>query len=404
MRTTIARLATVAAAAVLAGAAAAVPAGAQSAGAQSAGRAESFLGSATATALDLTLAGQRLTVGFSKADIDSTLKAAAEGAGQLLAPATTTRAEAAGDNVAKADLDKCGPLTLPAELASLLKVATACSSSAAEVKDRAPKASSAASVAAIDLFGNTVLNQVIQPLQPVLEQIFGQLNQIAPQLDPVTDTVGELVTAVASTQTLSIRLGNSTSESATTAQAVTSAATAAGGQIDILPLGGLNQAPLASIIVGSAKATTSYDRIKGSSGATADPALVTVKLNLPGGLVPPQTITVAPGQEITILEGTPLESTIRVAKATTSVDPKTQQATAVADGVSLELLKGLQGGLALKLAHVESGVVGAPAVPVVEVARELPRTGGDGWLPLAGGALVAAAVLTRRTLLRAARG
>jgi hypothetical protein len=396
MRTTIGKLASVAAAATLAAVMTAAPAGAQSAAAP-----ESFVGGATATALDLNLVGQRLTVGFSKADIDSTLKAVAEAAGQLLAPATTTKAEAAGNDVSKADLDRCGPITLPAQLAGLLKVATACSSSSSEVKGGAPKASSVASVAAIDLFGNTVLNQVIQPIQPVLEQIFGQLNQVAPQLDPVTATVGDLVTAVGSTQTLAIRLGNSTSESLTTAGQVSATATAAGGQIDILPLGGLNQAPLASIIVGSARAVTVYDRAKGSSTATADPALVTVKLNLPGGLVPPQTISLAPGQEITILAGTPLESTIRVAKATTAVDPKTQKATAVADGVSLELLKGLSGGVALRLAHAESAVVGTPAVPVVEVARELPRTGGEGWLPVAGAALLGAAILTRRLVVRA---
>jgi hypothetical protein len=258
-------------------------------------------------------------------------------------------------------------------------------------------------VAAIDLLGNTVLNQVIQPIQPVLEQIFGQLSQVAPQLDPVTATVGDLVTAVGSTQTLAIRLGNATSESVTTAGQVASTASAAGGQIDILPLGGLNQAPLASIIVGSARTVAAYDRAKGVSSATADPALVTVKLNLPGGLVPPQTISVAPGQEITILAGTPLESTIRVAKATTSVDPATQKATAVADGVSLELLKGLSGGVTLRLAHAASTVTGAPAVPVVEVARELPRTGGEGWVPAVGAAMVGAALVARRLTLRAAR-
>lgn len=397
MRRTIERLAAAFGAAMLAGAMAAAPAGAQAAGTP-----ESFAGSSTATALDLTLVGQRLTVGLSKADVESTLRAVASGAGQLLAPATTTKAEVSADNTAASELDKCGPITLPAPLASLLKVATACSSSTAAVTNRAPKASATASVAAIDLFGNTVLNQVIQPIQPVLEQIFGQLSQVAPQLDPVTATVGDLITAVGSTTTLSIRLGNSTSESVTTAGQVTATATAAGGQIDILPLGGLNKAPLASIIVGSAKAVTAYDRGKGLSSATADPALVTVKLNLPGGLVPPQTIPVAPGQEITILAGTPLESTIRVAKATTSVDPATQKATAVADGVSLELLKGLQGGVAVKLAHAESAVAGKPAVPVVEATRELPRTGADGWLPAAGAAMVVAALLTRRMVLRAA--
>lgn len=398
MRTTIGRLTAAAAAALLAGAMAAAPAGAQAAA-----KPESFVGEATSSALELSLAGQRLTLGFTKADVDSVLKAVAEGAGQLLVPATTTKAEAVGDNVTKSDLDRCGPITLPAELAALLKVATACSSSASEVKGGAPKASSVASVGAIDLLGNTVLNQVIQPIQPVLEQIFGQLSQVAPQLDPVTATVGDLVTAVGSTQTLAIRLGNATSESVTTAGQVASTASAAGGQIDILPLGGLNQAPLASIIVGSARTVAAYDRAKGVSSATADPALVTVKLNLPGGLVPPQTISVAPGQEITILAGTPLESTIRVAKATTSVDPATQKATAVADGVSLELLKGLSGGVTLRLAHAASTVTGAPAVPVVEVARELPRTGGEGWVPAVGAAMVGAALVARRLTLRAAR-
>ena len=89
---------------------------------------------------------------------------------------------------------------------------------------------------------------------------------------------------------------------------------------------------------------------------------------------------------------------------------------AVADGVSLHLLKGIaassptarDGGILLQLAHSEADVAGAPAVtvpvtnnPTVAGVQQLPRTGGTPWMPMLGVGVLGLAVLVRRTLLQA---
>jgi LPXTG-motif cell wall-anchored protein len=128
---------------------------------------------------------------------------------------------------------------------------------------------------------------------------------------------------------------------------------------------------------------------------------VRVVTNLAGALK--QEIAVAPGQSIKLLEGTPLESEIIVGNGSTVKNPD-GSVGAIADGVSLRLLKGVNGGLNLDLAHAEAGVAGSPAVAdVIEVPRasELPRTGGNApWLPVAGATFILAAVVTRRFVLR----
>src|SRR5919107_4159295 len=234
MRNTVRRVGAAAVATLIAGAFVAGPAHAES-------RAETFLGSATSTALNLNVLGQKLTLGFSKADASNPLKAVAEGAGQLLAPASSSKAETTTDNTTKQDANKCATPALPDALAAILNIGAGCSSSFVEVKNGVPHAVSEGSVAMIDLKANQVLNQVIAPVQAALEGIFGQIKTIAPQLDPVTDTVSELVTALGNTQTLAVRLGKATSEVSATANSVVSAATAAAGQIDLLPLGGLDK-------------------------------------------------------------------------------------------------------------------------------------------------------------------
>ena len=140
-----------------------------------------------------------------------------------------------------------------------------------------------------------------------------------------------------------------------------------------------------------------------------DAALVTVNLNptLAGALGLPASTSIKPGVTQTILAGTPLQSTIIVADGSTSKDAN-GTVHAVADGVSLQLLKGINGGIALALAHSEANVVGAPAVvtpnqQAIVKAVTLPRTGGPSpWVPFAGAGLLGAALVVRRLLV--ARG
>jgi len=406
MRTTIRRIGAAAATALVAGAFIATPAGAAVN--------ENYVGSATGTALNLDALGQKLTLGFSKGKVSSTLEAVAEAAGQLLPAgnATTSKASVTGADGTQEDKDKCGPISTPAELEQIgLKLATACSSSLSQIVDGAPHVLSEGSVADFDLSANLILdkipqlNETIDQVQTALTPVLGQLDAVTSQLGISTsDTVGTLIDQLQATQTLQVSVGKTTSDVTTVANAVTSKASAAGAQIDLLPVGAVVNgvsAPLVSIIVGSANATSTYDRAAGTSNAKFDPALVRVVTNLAGALK--QEIAVAPGQTIKLLEGTPLESEIVVGNGST-VKNADGSVGAIADGVSLHLLKGINGGINLDLAHAEAGVAGSPAVQdVVEVPRaaELPRTGGPGpWLPVAGVTLIAAAVVTRRFVLR----
>lgn len=408
MRTTIRRIGAAAATAVVAGAFIASPAGAAAN--------ENYVGSATGTALNLDVVGQKLTLGFSKGKVASTLEALAEGAGQLLPAgnATTSKASVTGTpNGTQEQKDQCGPISTPAELEQIgLKLATACSSSLSQIVNGAPHVLSEGSVADFDLSANLILdkvpqlNETIDQVQTALTPVLGQLDAVTSQLGISTsDTVGTLIDKLQTTQTLKVSVGKTVSDVTTVANAVTSKATASGAQIDLLPVGAVVNgvsAPLVSIIVGSANATSTYDRQAGTSTAAFDPAVVRVVTNLAGALK--QEIPVAPGQSIKILEGTPLESEIIVGNGST-VKNADGSVGAIADGVSLHLLKGVNGGVNLDLAHAEAGVAGSPAVldnvETPRAAPELPRTGGPGpWIPVAGATMIVAAVLTRRFVLR----
>src|SRR5207247_1402303 len=217
-----------------------------------------------------------------------------------------------------------------------------------------------------------------------------------------------------------VKLGDSTSELTTVANTVTSTSSAQGATIEILPVTALGGTPIATITAGSAKATAIYDRIAGKSSAIFDPALVSVHFASALGL---PDVKVAPGQTITLLAGTPLESTITVGDG--SQQTGANSASAVADGVSLHLLKGINaptgassvsalatgpGAVVLELAHAEVSVNGtAPQKTVPNVAPPAPPavkalafTGTSPWLPIGGFALLGAAWGTRRLRRRVA--
>ena len=90
---------------------------------------------------------------------------------------------------------------------------------------------------------------------------------------------------------------------------------------------------------------TVFDRGTGVAVPTVNPSLVHIHLNSAVNLLAglPHDIDIAPGVSETILAGTPLESTIAVAKGTTAQSADKSEAGAVADGVLVHLLKGLGG-------------------------------------------------------------
>jgi hypothetical protein len=390
----IRRLAAIAGAVAVAGAFVAGPAAADTP--------EVYAGSAAAKALDLNILGQQATLGVSTAKVSSDLKAAASGAGQLVPQLTSfagnTDASVTGSG-SSTKPNTCATPALPDPIPPVLS--------------NNPVATSTASVAQVAANAQTILQQLNAVTTPIGSTLDGLLTQVCTNLSQTcsaTTTVQDLVNSVLNTQTLGVEVGPSASSVTTEASKVTSTASAAGAVVKLLPLpvvsGVASSDPVATITVGEAKASAVYDRSTGTSTPTVTPALVHVHFNtaLTTG-TPLQDIAVTPGQDITILAGTPLESRIVVASGST---PKNADGSvgAVADGVRLELLKGLNGGVTLGLAHAEAGVGGAIATKtpalIPDVARELPRTGGTPWIPMAGIGVLGLAVVLRRTTAKAA--
>lgn len=398
----IRRFAAAAGAITLTGAFVAGPATGQTASA------ESYVGSAAGKALDLTvLSLPKVTLGVSTAKVTSLLTAVGEGAGSLGLVGSTVRAEIA--NTGSVNLPNTCAVPLP--IAGVVNIGLACGTASASVSNNNPVASGEGSVATVDLSGQTLLNSVAPITDTVTGTVGTGLSAVCGALAltcPLTGTVGDVLNSVIETKTLEVAAGKSTSSVTTEAGKVTAAATAVGAEIKLLPVpeiaGVVSTEPVATITVGTAKATAVYDRATGVATPTVDPALVTVKLNsvLAGTLGLPATVTVPVGQTFIVpgTGGTPLETEIVVAAGKT-VSNADGTITATADAVKVHALKGISGGVLLSLASAEAGVGGKPAVAApVAPAVELPRTGGTPWIPLLGTGVLGLAVLVRRIVVR----
>jgi hypothetical protein len=261
-------------------------------------------------------------------------------------------------------------------------------------------------------------------------------------------TVNTVVASATTTKLLSAEVGTSTSNvTLPTATSVTSESTASGAIVKIVPVPVVNGVnlpeALATITVSRANAKVVCDLGSGNATPAFDPAIVRVKLgdplkgilpidvpdpipaiNLPANdlfapILDPKVsyvngeLTITPGATVTLLPGTPAETEIVVGNGSSKVNPD-RSATATADGVKIHALKNigtavapLDGGVIVNLAHAEAAgacvaaAADAPATPTVtDTPRELPRTGGTPWLPIAGVTALAAAVVTRRALVR----
>jgi hypothetical protein len=392
---------------------------------------EAFVSSASALGLDINLFGTRVTVGASTAGIDSSPKAQAQGAGVAIINQSIARAEAIGIDRVQTPPSACA-LNVP--LLGLATVATACGQAAASTTGGLPQASSSGAVAAIDLGGSlltpllnavgalvgTTVGQVVDPLTTLLG---GLLQPLLQSLNlTLNNTVDQLLEGLRrATSLLTIEAGTSAAQATTSAAKVNSLARAQGAVIKLLP--GLSPlgAPLATITVGDAIASVDVTRAAPNQGgpapAVATPAfqaaLVRVQLGIPvlGNLT---DIPVGLGSPLVLLAGTPLESRISVGAGSTGDGPNGTK-FAVADGVSLDLLRGLtpNGGISISLAHAEAAAGGRSAVITVRQINnpvpqapipELARTGGQaGWIPMIGGALLLLAYATRRVAVGSRR-
>jgi len=379
----------------------------------SADNAEAFAGSAAARALNLDVLGIKLTAGSTNALANSSPKAHADGSGLGLIAGSASTADAAAAGQSESPPKACA-LDIPIQ--GILSVALACSQSGASVLGGNPVAASTATVAAIDV---GLVNLVLQLLKPILDVLVPAVDRtiatvtaplqplLGPLLEPLlgslglslTSPVSSLVNALQNVTNLAtIHVGDTASSVTTEAGKVSALATAQGGEVDVLPGLTVAGAPLISIVLGSASATSTFDRSTGRSAAVFDPSLLTLK-------VLGATIHVDLGAPLTLFQGTILESTISIGAGRTIQNPD-GTVGAVADGVSLQLLKGVAGGITLELAHAESAVGGAKALittqavtppPAQVTAVELARTGAEApWLPM-GMMLILAAFVTRRT-------
>lgn len=383
---------------------------------------ETFVGTALARGLELSILGTKVTVGSSGIEVNTRPQAKATGGGVLLAPGTISTVEAITKGQSLAPPKAC-LLNLP--LLDLVTVQTACGEARASITDAgAPQAFGQGSVAGVDVGGAqllALLEPVLDLLEPVLDQVIGTVQPLLGSLlgnlqlpllgqlgiDPSTGLVSSLVDGIKKATALAtVKVGTSTSQGVTagnTDSGTTSvSATAQGAQVDVLPGLALGGAPLLSIIVGNATSTSTFDRKTGTSTPAFDAAIATVRLGLPllGGTI--TEIPIKLGSPITLLAGTPLESTIALGAGSTTKNPD-GSVSSVADGVSLHLLKGLSGGIKLELAHAESAIGGTARLTsqqaIVEPVAQLAKTGNDPWLPLLGFALLLAAYTSRRVLV-----
>jgi hypothetical protein len=387
-----------------------------------------------------------LTLGHAESAVKATLatglapvlSATALGAGRLLSASEV--ATKAPNGAALLDGDGQQKCAAAIPLADLLQISIACGTSVSSVENGLPSSTALGHVLDVRVPGGGLLGQLLNdvggtvagladsllgtgvgsqsgPTGSLLGVLGGgnsttpvlNLNQITNALPLVNDLLNGVSHTADSVlpDPVVITLGASTSSVKTEAGKVVSTARGRGADITILPLP-LFPKGLAQVIVGDANATATYDRAGGVASSTFDPALL--RLSVLGINVP-----VVPNLDITILQGTILESTIKLGAGSSVVSEDKSKAASVADGVSLHLLKGLgassptalDGGIKLSLAHAEASVGGklasvtTPEVKGIELVRQLPRTGPSSpWLPAMGVGVLSLAIVGRRYALR----
>ncbi|MDP8975832.1 MAG: hypothetical protein M3N28_05605 [Actinomycetota bacterium] len=399
---------------ILASAVAAGPAAAQAPGG------DVFKGQATGTALQVQLPGQLVTVGASVAAADSQPSASGEGTGASLLANTALKSQVTGSGTDAKD-ERCG---LPVSVAVLTAV-IGCGGATEAVGGSTPSAKGAARVAGanLNLAGLNLAALVTQlgttlcptvgtgggAVPPAVGGLLGggPLGNVGNGL--TTNGCNDLFAGLAAglPNTADVTLGRSAASVVTTPDTVTAEGSSTGATISVLDppdnLAALRSAactaPLLAIKVGDSSAKAVVNRTTGQGTPSADPALVRVDLCL-FAFDPPE-VALTPDQTITLLGGTPAETTIQAASKRTF----TGSFGAEAKAVELHALKGVAGGLRASLA-TSTAIVDStrPQVQATPPALgDLPRTGSEmpPWTPVAAFAMLAVAVLVGRTVLKA---
>lgn len=271
--------------------------------------------------------------------------------------------------------------------AALLDPSVRGASVAPEVVDNGgPQAVGGGSVASADIRDKRVLQPAIEMLGSLLDALAAEPDQavgaaagrIGPSLGSTvealaanlglrtTDTVRPVSTLLrklldgtgTATGLLSLKLTGSTATTNTDADSVVALAATGGGQLDLLPGLAPGGAPLLSVIFGASTATSSYDRTTTVRTPAFEPGVTTVRFGLPLLGAGVTEVTVRPDAPLTVLAGTPLETTITFGGGRTVKNPD-GSVTAFAEGASVQMIKGLTGGaksgIDLRLGHAEAG-------------------------------------------------
>jgi predicted RecA/RadA family phage recombinase len=371
-----------------------------------------------ARALEVALGDQGVTLGLSLTKADSTPQVLGVGAGQC----TLLGNDADPDNLPCSDENTvvtrypgtpgdgnptCSG-SLPAPLNSVLTLRVACGSSLSNLsKSGLPISKNSGKI--LELGAKAPLDvALLQSLLPgginqgTIDNLVQDLtNTLAPVLDAAPQEVQgalenilQIVQGATDTEAIKIELGPSESNITPKGQTVTVDSMAAGARIGLLGLPTVDaqglqvgaadplENGLVIIEVGQSRSSATLDNVTASADAAASAAIVTVKVRDVTSPTPKYVeVSVAPGQSVTVLQGTPAESTITAASSST--EEGEGRATAAADAVSLHLLKGVNGGIRLALGRTVAGVTADTTEETTPPVQKKPPTS----LPVTGGAL-----------------
>jgi len=385
-------------------------------------------GTADARALDLDVLGLvRLTLGAA----DGKFTLSTEGAGTattsgravgicnlitggsdpLACSSGNVASSAAPEGPAKSD--NC---TVPPVNAIILAIQVACGHSSSSVSGSAPTGKHEASVAGVDvalpLDLKGLLGTATGTTKSVTDAVAGLLTQtgvalptplpdatgavkptvdtVVAQIQPTLDSLLKGVTKLASVKVLPAEVDVSGGGDKTATAKATSSVVSVG-----LLEGALNPDGLIQIQVTPSSAQATFNGNSSTANCHAEAAIVHVKVaNLLGG---GSLVDVAPGLNLDLSKLLPLGNDLVGVKVATATPDATSKdgCQASARGLELNLLKVLNGGIALRVASTNAQIAGAvtplrlQAGPVCTDPKGcLPLTGGPTDLYMYGGAMI----------------
>ena len=379
-------------------------------------------GTASADALTISIGGQTLTTSAAAAELRAGLAKASST--QVLTPALTNAnsVELTAPGTAEDKPEACTGSDLTA-IPGIARFDLTCGLARATLNADGGNALGLGAELVLEPSVSGVL-ETIQVQGPAQEATTALLEGLNPLVEGLTGTpIGELVGDTQQTlqdvvgdlltlkSTARIVVAPALAEVSADADKVVAKARAQGVRIELLAADAtaatngllpddldVNE-PLVTITIGDANVSKTVPKNGGEGEVTHQASLVTVEFGSTAlteslGLAA-EPIRVEAGQTLCIpgLEGTPLETCVTVANA--GVDAN---GNPFADGTSVQLFKGVSGGIDLAVGRAGSGGEATAGAPVAAPAPagELPRTGGPATLPLVGGALLALAAGARR--------